>query len=488
MVEKARKIEKTEKVETENKVEKPPLKERMLIPRQVMTAQDPVERAKNFREVPFGLTEKQALIEAARCLDCKKQPCVAGCPVEVDIPAFIDLILQKDYAAAARKIKETNALPAVCGRVCPQEEQCELVCVLTKKYKPVAVGYLERFVADWEREHDAIQLPEIAPATGKKVAIVGAGPAGLTVAGDLIKLGHEVTIFEALHKPGGVLVYGIPEFRLPKDIVQAECDVLAEMGVRFENSTVIGKLDTIDELLEQGFDSIFIGTGAGLPNFMGIPGEDLIGIYSANEYLTRTNLMRAYEPDNADTPVIFGKNVAVLGGGNTAMDAVRIAKRLGAEHAYIMYRRSEAEMPARIEEIHHAQEEGIEFQLLTTPIKFFGNDDFRLTGMECLKMELGEPDASGRRRPVPIEGSNYHVEVDLVVVAIGNSSNPLIQSTTPGLDTNKWGNITVTEETMATSRPGVFAGGDIVTGGATVILAAGAGKIAARAMHKYMTA
>lgn len=462
------------------------LKDRMQVPRQVMPTQDPVERAKNFREVPFGLSEKQALIEASRCLECKKKPCVGGCPVEVDIPGFINLILHKDYAAAARKIKETNALPAVCGRVCPQEEQCEQVCVLTKKYKPVAVGYLERFVADWEREHNQVQLPKIAPPTGKKVAIVGAGPSGLTVAGDLIKLGHAVTIFEALHKPGGVLVYGIPEFRLPKDIVAAECDVLAQMGVKFENSTVIGKADTIDELFEQGFNSIFIGTGAGLPNFMGIPGEDLIGIYSANEYLTRSNLMRAYEPGNADTPIIFGRNVAVLGGGNTAMDAVRTAKRLGAENSYIMYRRSEEEMPARIEEIHHAKEEGIQFQLLTAPIRFIGDDNYRLKAMECLKMELGEPDASGRRRPVPIEGSNYIVEVDLAVVAIGNSSNPLIQATTPGLSTNKWGNITVNEETMQTSRPGVFAGGDIVTGGATVILAAGAGKIAARAMHKFM--
>jgi len=466
--------------------EKLKIKERMKIPRAIMPEQDPLVRNRNFDEVPFGLTEEQALLEAARCLGCPKQPCVAGCPVEVDIPGFINLIQEKDYAAAARKIKETNSLPAICGRVCPQEEQCEIVCVTGKKYKPVAVGHLERFVADYEREHNLVQLPEIASPTGRKVAIVGSGPAGLTVAGDLIKLGHEVTIFEALHKPGGVLVYGIPEFRLPKAIVQAECDVLAQMGVIFQNSTVIGKLDTIDELLEQGFDAIFIGTGAGLPNFMGIEGENLIGIYSANEYLTRSNLMRAFDEENADTPIIRGKNIAVLGGGNTAMDAVRTGLRLGANNAYIVYRRSETEMPARIEEIHHAKQEGIQFHLLTTPIKFMGDDNGKVKAMELIKMELGEPDASGRRRPIPIDGSNYIMEVDLVVVAIGNSSNPLVQATTPGLDTNKRGNITVDEATMGTSRKGVYAGGDIVTGGATVILAAGAGKVAARAMHKYL--
>lgn len=467
-------------------VEKLKPKERMKIPRQQMPEQDPDIRRKNFKEVPKGLTEEQALIEAARCLDCPKQPCVAGCPVEVDIPGFINLVLEKDYAAAARKIKETNSLPAICGRVCPQEEQCEQVCVTGKKYKPVAVGYLERFVADWEREHNLVELPEIAPPTGRKVAIVGSGPAGLTVAGDLVKLGHDITIFEALHKPGGVLVYGIPEFRLPKVIVQAECDVMAEMGVKFQNSTVIGKLDTIDELLDKGFDSIFVGTGAGAPNFMGIEGENLIGIYSANEYLTRSNLMKAYDFPNVDTPIIQGKNVAVLGGGNTAMDAVRTSLRLGANNAYIVYRRSEIEMPARIEEVHHAKQEGVQFHLLTNPCRFMGDDQDRVKSMELIKMELGEPDSSGRRRPIPIEGSNYVMEVDLVVVAIGNSSNPLVQATTPGLDTNKWGNIVVNEETMQTSRKGVYAGGDIVTGGATVILAAGAGKVAARAMHKYM--
>ncbi len=476
---------KKKKLEGPNKL---PIKERMKIPRQVMPAQDPNVRKKNFEEVPFGLSEEMAFIEAERCLDCPTQPCVKGCPVEVDIPGFIKLILEKDYAAAARKIKETNALPAVCGRVCPQEEQCEIVCITGKgkSGKPVAIGYLERFVADYEREHNLVQLPKNAPPTGRKVAIVGSGPAGLTVAGDLIKLGHEVTIFEALHRPGGVLVYGIPEFRLPKSIVQAECDVLADMGVQFRNSTVIGKTDTIDELFEMGYDAIFIGTGAGLPNFMGIEGENLIGIYSANEYLTRSNLMRAFDEDEYDTPIIRGKNVAVLGGGNTAMDAVRTALRLGAENAYIVYRRSEKEMPARIEEIHHAEEEGVQFHLLTTPIKFIGDEQNRVKAMECVKMELGEPDASGRRRPVPIEGSNYIMEVDLVVVAIGNSSNPLIPQTTPGLECNRWGNIVADPETMQTSRKGVYAGGDIVTGGATVILAAGAGKKAARAIHKYL--
>ncbi len=463
-------------------------KERMAIPRQAMPEQEPDVRKANFKEVPRGLSEEQALIEASRCLECKKKPCIDGCPVEVDIPAFIDLIMQKDYAAAARKIKETNSLPAVCGRVCPQEEQCESTCILSKSKnnRPVAIGYLERFVADYEREHKLTQLPKIAPPTGRKVAIIGSGPSGLTVAGDLIKLGHEVTIFEALHKPGGVLVYGIPEFRLPKKIVQSECDFMADMGVKFQNSVVVGKTDTIDELFEEGYDAVFIGTGAGLPRFMNIPGENLIGIYSSNEYLTRSNLMRAFDFPTYDTPIIKGNNVAVIGGGNTAMDSVRTSLRLGADNAYIIYRRSEQEMPARIEEIHHAKQEGVEFRLLTTPIRYIGDDDGKVKAMECLKMELGEPDASGRRRPVPIQGSEYIIDIDLVVVAIGNSSNPLVQSTTPGLDTNKWGNIVVNEETMQTSRKGVYAGGDIVTGGATVILAAGAGKAAARAMHKYL--
>ena len=463
-------------------------KERMKIPRQSMTEQEPDDRVQNFNEVPFGFTEEQALAEAQRCLECPKAPCINGCPVEVDIPGFIRLIMEKDYAAAARKIKETNSLPAVCGRVCPQEEQCEIACVLHKKFTPVAIGSLERYVADFERENNLVELPKKQPPTGRKAAVVGAGPAGLTVAGDLILKGHEVTIFEALHKPGGVLVYGIPEFRLPKNIVQSECDYLRDLGVEFKNSTVIGKMDTIDELFEMGYDSVFIGTGAGLPNFMGIEGENLIGIYSANEYLTRSNLMRAFDEQNYDTPIIHGKNVAVLGGGNTAMDAVRTSLRLGAENAYIVYRRSEAEMPARKEEIHHALEEGVQFHMLTNPVKFIGDDKDRVVAMECIQMELGEPDASGRRRPVPIEGSNFTMDVDLVVVAIGNGSNPLIPATTPGLETNRWQNIVADEETMQTSREGVYAGGDIVTGGATVILAAGAGKKAARAMHDYMMA
>ncbi len=461
-------------------------KDRMKIPRTKMPEQDPKERIHNFNEVPKGLDIEIALQEASRCLACAKAPCVAGCPVEVDIPGFISLILDKDYAGAAQRIKLTNSLPAVCGRVCPQEEQCEAVCILAKKFKPVAIGYLERFVADYERENKLTKLPEMAPESGFKVAVVGSGPAGLTVAGDLIKLGHKVTIFEALHKTGGVLVYGIPEFRLPKKIVQAECDFLAKMGVEFKPSTVIGKSDTIDELFEMGYDAVFIGTGAGLPNFMGIPGENLIGIYSSNEYLTRSNLMRAFDFPNYDTPIIHGKNVAVLGGGNTAMDSVRTSLRLGAEKAHIVYRRSEAEMPARKEEIHHAMQEGVQFHMLTNPIRFIGDDEGKVTGMECIKMNLGEPDSSGRRRPVPIEGSNFIMEVDLVVVAIGNSSNPLIPQTTPGLEINRWGNIVVNADSMQTSREGVYAGGDIVTGGATVILAAGAGKKAARAIHQYL--
>jgi len=462
-------------------------KERMKILRQRMPEQDPKERSRNFQEVPYGFTPQLAVTEAQRCLQCKKPICIDGCPVEVDIPAFIKLVTEGRFSEAARKIKETNSLPAVCGRVCPQEEQCEKECVLAKKHTSVAIGHLERFVADWEREHDEVEIPEIAPPTGKRVAIVGAGPAGLTAAGDLIKLGHAVTVFEALHKEGGVLVYGIPEFRLPKLIVKAEVDFMASMGVEFRSSYVIGKIKGIDELFEEGYHAVFIGTGAGLPSFMRIPGENLNGIYSANEYLTRSNLMRAFAFDTSlGTPIMAGKRVVVLGGGNTAMDSVRTGLRLGAERAIIMYRRSRAEMPAREEEIHHAEQEGIEFHFLTSPIKYTGNADGWVKQMECIKMELGEPDASGRRRPVPIEGSNFIVDVDTVVVAIGNSSNPLIPRTTKGLDTNKWGNIIADDETGQTSRKGVFAGGDIVTGGATVILAAGAGKKAARAIDEYL--
>jgi len=460
--------------------------EKLKIPRQKMPAQMPKERIKNFKEVPFGYTPEMAMSEAKRCLQCKKALCIGGCPVEVNIPGFVLMIAQGNFIDAAKELKKTNSLPAICGRVCPQEDQCEKVCVLTKKYQPVAIGNLERFAADYERKQGEVEIPEIAPSTGKKVAIVGSGPAGLTVAGDLIKLGHQITIFEALHKAGGVLVYGIPEFRLPKTIVQAEVDYLIKLGVEVKTSQVIGKLFSIDELFEQGYQAVFIGTGAGLPNFMNIPGENLNGIYSANEYLTRSNLMKAYDFPEYDTPIFSGKNVVVLGGGNTAMDSVRTALRLGAENAYIVYRRSKTEMPARIEETHHAEEEGVEFHFLTTPIKYIGNENGWVTGMECLRMELGEPDASGRRRPVPVQGSNFIMEVDTVVVAVGNSSNPLVPQTTPGLEVNKWGNIIADPETGQTSRKGVWAGGDIVTGGATVILAAGAGKKAARDIDNYL--
>ncbi len=461
-------------------------KERMKIQRQPMPEQDPRVRARNFDEVPYGYTAELAKKEALRCLNCPKPFCVEGCPVEIDIPAFINLIAGGDFVGAAKKIKEKNALPAICGRVCPQEIQCEQRCVRGKKGEPVAIGRLERFAADYERSQGEVEIPETAKPTGKKVAIVGSGPAGLTVAGDLVKLGHDVTIFEALHKPGGVLVYGIPEFRLPKDIVASEIDYLKRMGVKIETSFVIGKTSTIDELFEEGFDAVFLGVGAGLPVFMGIPGENLNGVYSANEYLTRANLMKAYLFPEYDTPIVKGKNVAVIGGGNVAMDSARTALRLGADNVYLVYRRSEKEMPARVEEIHHAKEEGINFQLLTNPKRYIGDDKGWVVGMECLRMELGEPDDSGRRRPVPIEGSEFVLDVDTVVVAIGTRANPLVQSTTPGLELDKRGYIEADEETGKTSREGVFAGGDIVTGSATVILAMGAGRKAARAIHEYL--
>jgi glutamate synthase (NADPH) small chain len=455
-------------------------------PRQKMPEQPPAERAKNFLEVPYGYTPELAELEASRCLQCKKPACVAGCPVEVDIPGFIKKVVEADYLGAARVIKSTNSLPAVCGRVCPQEEQCEKLCVLAKKGESVAVGRLERFAADYEREHGDGALPENAPATGKQVAVVGSGPAGLTCAGDLVKLGHEVTVFEALHKAGGVLVYGIPEFRLPKAIVQAEVDYLKSLGVKVELNQPIGMSETIDELLAGDFDAIFVGTGAGLPYFLGIDGENLNAVYSANEYLTRSNLMKAYLFPEYETPIIRGKQVAVIGGGNVAMDSARTALRLGAEKVYIVYRRSRKEMPARDEEIHHAEEEGIDFQLLTNPTRVLGDDKGWVQGMECLRMELGEPDDSGRRRPVPIEGSEFVMDLDVVVVAVGNGPNPLIPQTTPGLETGKWGNINADEETGLTSKPGVFAGGDVVTGAATVILAMGAGRRAAVAIDKHL--
>ena len=418
-------------------------------------------------------------------MQCKKPLCVAGCPVGIDIPAFIKLISEGDFVGSARKMKESSSLPAVCGRVCPQEDQCEKVCIVAKKFQPVAIGNLERFAADWEREHGEIAAPDIPPPTGYKIAIVGSGPSGLSAAGELAKKGHAVTIFEALHKAGGVLVYGIPEFRLPKAIVESEVNYLRKLGVKIELNSVIGKLETIDELLERGFDAVFIGTGAGLPLFMGIPGENLNGVYSANEYLTRTNLMKAYDPKYA-TPIAMKRKVAVIGGGNVAMDAARTALRLGATDVYIVYRRSRAEMPARIDEIHHGEEEGLQFELLMNPVRIIGDENGWVKGLECVKMELGEPDESGRRRPIPIKGSETILDVETVVVAIGNGPHPLVPATTPGLEVNKRGNIVADEATGKTSREGVFAGGDIVTGAATVILAMGAGKKAAAAIDQYV--
>ncbi|MCX5852813.1 MAG: NADPH-dependent glutamate synthase [Deltaproteobacteria bacterium] len=461
-------------------------KKKEKVPRQKMPEQEPQMRAKNFDEVPLGYTEELALLEAGRCLHCKKPFCVDGCPVDIDIPGFIKHILEKDYIAAARKIKETNSLPAVCGRVCPQEEQCEIKCVLGKKGEPVAIGRLERFVADYERTAGIVAIPDLPKPTGKKVAVVGAGPAGLTIAGDLVRRGHDVTIFEGLHKSGGVLIYGIPEFRLPKGIVDAEVEYLIRMGVRIETNMIIGRSKTIDELFAEGYHAIFLGVGAGAPVFMNIPGENLSGIYSANEYLTRSNLMKAYLFPEFDTPVARGRNVAVIGGGNVAMDSARTALRMGAENVYIVYRRTEVEMPARIEEVHHAKEEGIQFKLLTAPVEYIGDDNGWVKGMKCIQMELGEPDDSGRRRPVPIKGSEYLIDIDMAVVAIGTMANPIVPATTPGLTTNRWGYIVADEETGKTSREGVWAGGDIVTGSATVILAMGAAKKSARSIHEYL--
>ncbi|MFA6412464.1 MAG: NADPH-dependent glutamate synthase [Syntrophales bacterium] len=457
------------------------------IPRQAMPEQGPGDRVKNFNEVPCGYSPETAVLEARRCIQCKKPGCVDGCPVDVQIPKFIKQIAEGDFLEAARTLKETNCLPAVCGRVCPQEDQCEKTCILGKKGEPVAIGRLERFAADYERDRGAVNIPAVAAPNGKKVAVIGAGPSGLTIAGDLVKLGYDITVFEALHKAGGVLIYGIPEFRLPKAIVEAEVDYLKKLGVKVITNAVIGRLKTIDELFAAGFDAVYIAVGAGAPVFMDIPGENMSGIYSANEYLTRSNLMKAYRFPEYDTPIVRGKNVAVVGGGNVAMDSVRTALRLGADNAYIIYRRSEVEMPARKEEVHHAKEEGVQFLLLTNPVEYLGSKEGWVTGVKCIRMELGEPDASGRRSPVPMPGSEFVIDVDTVVVAVGTMANPIVPSTTPGLETNRRGYIITKGESGETTRRGVYAGGDIVTGSATVILAMGAGRKAAQAIHQALS-
>ena len=449
-----------------------------------MPSQDPNVRNKNFSEVALGYTAEMAMDEASRCLQCKTANCVKGCPVNIDIPGFIKKIAEGEFEEAYKVISASSSLPAVCGRVCPQESQCEGVCVRGKKGEPVGIGRLERFAADWHNEH-VTEKPEKPVSNGRKVAVIGAGPAGLTCAGDLAKKGYEVTVYEALHLAGGVLVYGIPEFRLPKSIVEREIDGLRDIGVKIETNVIIGRTITIDELFEDGFEAVFIGSGAGLPNFMKIPGENLKGVYSANEFLTRVNLMKAYKPGSA-TPIKQNKRVAVVGGGNVAMDAARSALRLGAEEVYIVYRRGEEELPARAEEIEHAKEEGIIFRTLTNPVRILGDENSVVCGRECVSMELGDPDDSGRRRPIKIEGSEHVIDVDCVIMAIGTSPNPLIKSTTDGLDTNRWGCIVADEATGLTSRKGVYAGGDAVTGAATVILAMGAGKTAAASIDEYL--
>jgi glutamate synthase (NADPH) small chain len=465
-----------------------PMKDRMKIPRQGMPEQAAELRVMNFTEVNLGYSTELARQEAVRCLECAKPTCVDYCPVGVKVKDFVKLIVKGDYLGAAAKIREDNVLPAITGRVCPQEDHCEGFCLLHKKVDSLGIGYLERFVADYEQRMGAPPAPN-AQATGKKVAIVGSGPAGLSAAGDLIQRGHQVHVFEALHEIGGVLVYGIPEFRLPKQVIREQIDTMRKMGVEFETNVVVGKTVSIDELLEEeGFDAVFIATGAGLPVFLGIPGEHLNGVYSANEFLTRINLMHAYEFPRYDEPMVSmrGKHVAVIGGGNTALDAIRSARRLGADKAYVLYRRSETEMPARAEEVKHAKQEGIDFRVLTNPVEFLDDGRGWLRGARCVKMDLGEPDASGRRRPIPIEGSEFEVPLTVAIIATGTSANPLIQSTTPGLNTNKRGYIEADGESQRTSRKGVFAGGDIVTGSATVILAMGAGRRAAKAMHEYL--
>jgi glutamate synthase (NADPH/NADH) small chain len=467
-----------------------PLKERMKILRTPMPEADPAARSRNFEEVNQGLLEAGALTEASRCIECAKPGCVIDCPVGVKIKEIVALICAGDFLAAAAKLREDNSLPAITGRVCPQENQCEGGCIVGKKGQPVAIGNLERFIADYERLSGKLGLPTNAPSTGKSVAIVGSGPAGLSAAGDLIQKGHRVRVFEALHELGGVLVYGIPEFRLPKSIVRGEVDNLRRMGVEFETNVVVGKSVTLDELMnEEHYDAVFVATGAGLPVFLGVPGEHFNGVYSANEFLTRVNLMRAYQIEEYDEPVYDcrDRDVIVVGGGNTAMDAVRTARRLGARTATLVYRRSDAEMPARAEEVKHARQEGIEFRLLTNPVEFLGDEKGWLTGARCIKMELSEPDESGRRRPVAVKGSEFVLPANVVIIGVGTTANPLIQSTTPDLATNKWNYIVADDKSMRTSKRGVFAGGDIVTGGATVILAMGAGRKAAASVHEFLT-
>jgi len=466
----------------EAKGEKPPQDRWHAVP---IPKQKPEDRMHNFSEVALGYSEEQALAEASRCIICPNPKCVKGCPVELDIPAFIKLIQEKKYDESIRKVKEKNSLPAICGRVCPQEDQCQKLCVMGIKGQPVSIGRLERFVADLELQK-GVTVPSVSNSTGKRVAIIGAGPAGLTAAAELARLGHNVVVFEALHLGGGVLMYGIPEFRLPKSIVQAEVDYIKKLGVEIRTDAMIGRTFTIDELFKKGFDAVFIGTGAGLPQFLGIPGENLGGIYSANEFLIRANLMKSYRFPEYDTPIRVGKHVAVIGAGNVAMDAARCALRLGAEQVCIVYRRSREEMPARLEEIENAEEEGITCKFLANPIRFIGDEKGWVKAMECIAMELGEPDDSGRRRPVPIKGSEFIMDVDTVIVAIGRTPNPIIQRTTKGLETTKWGTIVVDPQTGKTNLEGVYAGGDIVTGEATVIEAMGAGKRAARSIHEYL--
>jgi glutamate synthase (NADPH/NADH) small chain len=466
-----------------------PLKERMKMPRQHMPEQLAQLRAKTFTEVNLGYSPELARQEALRCLECAKPACTDKCPVGVKVREFVQLIVAGDFLGAAAKIREDNVLPAITGRVCPQEDHCEGGCLMGKKVQSLGIGYLERFVADYEQKHLDVKNLKRAPSTGKKVAIVGSGPSGLTAAGDLVQKGHQVHVFEALHEVGGVLVYGIPEFRLPKKIIREQVDYMRAMGVEFETDVVVGRTVTIDELMqEEGYDAVFIGTGAGLPQFMGIPGEHLNGVYSANEFLTRINLMHAYEFPRYDEPMVDlrGRNVAVIGGGNTALDSIRSALRLGAGKAFVLYRRSEAEMPARAEEVKHAKQEGIDFQVLTAPVEFLSDGKGWLRAARCVRMELGEPDASGRRRPVPMAGSEFELPLSVVIMAIGTSANPIVQSTTPGLETNKRGYIAANSDTQRTSRKGLFAGGDIVTGSATVILAMGAGRRAAASIHEYL--